>query len=712
VVAVAAAVTALTPVAAVPQAMFDGAAVPIPRPGVNLNGATGLIDTPVAADLPDGELTFSISSFAGITRTALSFQIFPRVQGTFRYAGSAGLNFGGFDDYYDRSFDVSLRLLDEGRYLPAVKVGLQDFIGTGIYSGEYVAATKTLTPRLQVTAGLGWGRLAGENSVGSPFGDRPPVDIGQGGKPNIDQWFRGPVAPFGGVSFQATDRLTLLADYSSDGYILETGRARQRSSELFERQSSVNLGATYRFNDNVALGASWLYGSQVGVQLTFSANPYRPPAVGSLGPAPGPVQPRPSRAANPGAYTTAWVAVPTAQATLLEVLDADLKTQGIRVESLIATGDIVEVRIRNDIYDAEAQAIGRTARALTRTMPPSVETFRIVPVVDGLPISTVTMRRSDVEATVTAPDGAAALLAVTGIAGTSPQSAGAATNPDLYPRFTYTIGPFVRTGYFDPDSPVRYAAGVRVGAQYRPAPGVVLAASVSKNVVGNLDEGRVNVASLLPRVRTDATLYEREGDPSLDQLTAAYYFRTGTNTYARVTAGYLERMFGGVSGEVLYAPVASRLALGVEVNYARQRDFDLGLGFRDYDVVTGHVSAYYDFGGGYRGRVDVGRYLAGDDGATFAVDREFRNGWSVGAFATLTDASAEEFGEGSFDKGINVSIPVSWFTNAPTRAGLSTTIRPLTRDGGARLSVPGRLYGRVEDYRRNSIEDQWGRVWR
>ena len=45
-------------------------------------------------------------------------------------------------------------------------------------------------------------------------------------------------------------------------------------------------------------------------------------------------------------------------------------------------------------------------------------------------------------------------------------------------------------------------------------------------------------------------------------------------------------------------------------------------------------------------KVDAGRYLAGDWGATFALDREFDNGWKVGAYFTLTDMPFDEFGEG------------------------------------------------------------------
>ena len=109
---------------------------------------------------------------------------------------------------------------------------------------------------------------------------------------------------------------------------------------------------------------------------------------------------------------------------------------------------------------------------------------------------------------------------------------------------------------------------------------------------------------------------------------------------------------------------------------------------------------------------DVGRYLAGDYGATLSVDRVFANGWSVGAYATLTNVSAEQFGEGSFDKGIRLTIPMEWAMGKPTRAGNTTEIRSLARDGGARLQVDGRLFDWVNDGHADALTQRWGKFWR
>ncbi|SES31336.1 Exopolysaccharide biosynthesis protein YbjH [Tranquillimonas rosea] len=696
---------------------LSGAALPAvaqdaDRPHLNFYGVTGLIDMPTGETQPDGRLSTTVSYFGGLSRTTLSFQVAPRISASFRYSGFQDLDYEGFDDYFDRSFDLTFQLLKESAYLPALKVGFQDFAGTGVSAAEYVAATKTFGPDVKVTAGVGWGRFGSANSFGSPFGERDPLDVEQGGEPNVDQFFRGPAAPFAGISWQATDDLTLMAEYSSDAYDLERGQARLPSSQVIERRSSVNLGLAYRWSENVDLGAYYLYGSELGVRVSFSADPQNPPLLGSRGPAPTPVQPRPQRSAAPEAYDTAWTTSAEAVPALLVATREQLEPQGIRVQSLAAEAEVAEIRIRNQRYDAEAQAIGRTARALTRTMPASVETFRIVPVVNGIPASAVVLRRSDVEALETAPDGADQLLAVTGLQDAGRASSVAVRNDELLPRFTWNLGPYVSESYFDPESPVRAEIGAKLSASYEAAPGLVFSGAVSKSVVGNIDEADPDTDTQLPAVRTDSVRYAREGDPSIDRLQAAYYFDAGPSLYGRVTAGYLEKMFGGVSTELLWKPVDSRLGLGAELNYVKKRDYDGGFGFRDYDVATGHVSAYYDIGAGYHAQLDVGRYLAGDYGATIALDREFNNGWSVGAFATFTDVSAEEFGEGSFDKGIRVSIPFSWFLGEPTRNTASTTIRPIQRDGGARLSVSGRLYDQVRDYHRGELAGQWGRVWR
>lgn len=679
------------------------------RPTLNFYGVTGLIDMPSAGMQPDGDLSISVSNFGPTTRGTLTFQILPRLQGSFRYSGVRDLALGGFgpgETYFDRSFDVRFRLLDEGRWWPAVAIGLQDFIGTGTFAGEYVVATKTFGDRVKVTGGLGWGRLGSYGSFAT-VGNRPGPGVATGGTPNLGQWFRGPVAPFGGVEWQVNDRLGLKVEYSSDAYVLEDGQG------LFKRRSPLNFGAEYQMTPTTRLGAYYLYGSEIGIVAHFSLNPKRRMTKGVSGPAPLPVAVRPARAVNPGAWSDSWAQAGSraAAANLRDAVASGLKAEGLALDSLAVDAGRVVVRVRNDRFDAGAQAIGRAARVLAATMPGSVEVFDIIPVVRGMGAARVRLMRSDIESLEHAPDNAAALRAraVLTDAGRTPVDAVQAAG--LYPSFTWSLGPFFRPGLFDPSDPFRLDVGVRLSGWLELSQGVVVSGSVTQRLAGNLNNYSRPSNSVLPRVRTEDFLRSRRST-ELERLQLAWYARPGHDLYSRVTVGYLERGFGGVSGELLWKPVNSRLALGAEVNYVRQRSFSSAVGFGTYTVATGHVSAYYEMRNGFQAQLDVGRYLAGDIGATFTLEREFANGWRVGAFATKTNVSAARFGEGSFDKGIRLTIPLAWIVGSSTRTTFASTIRPVQRDGGARLNVDGRLYENIRGYHAKRLDDQWGRVWR
>ena len=683
-------------------------------PTLNFYGVPGLIDLPSAEALPDGQFTIGVSNFAGQTRTNFTFQFSPRISASFRYIGIQDWDSNGFNTYRDRNFDLRFHLLKENDYVPAVTVGLQDLAGTGIYASEYIVATKnfdrpfSLPGKLKVSAGLGWGRLGSLGDIGCPFGcnrDRfDPDDTG--GELSTSSWFRGPASPFAGVEWQATDRLGFKAEYSTDNYSAETSRG------VFDRKSRLNFGAEYQVSKRFRIGGYYLYGSEFGVNAQLQLNPTQPPTPFTVA-GPRPIIDRPSRAADPTAYDPSWAASKDAPMILLDAMAPDLEEDGVRLESISVSANRAEVRVSSISFDNQAIVVGRTARTMARRLPASVDTFDIVLVNNGLSMSKVTVARRDLETLEFLPDASEALLARSTIVDASPSApAGAAVSPTIYPRFSWSFGPYVRPSYFDPDQPVRAEMGASLEGRYRFAPGWMVGGDLRYRLVGNIEDSKRVSDSDLPRVRTDAILYARQGDGvTVENLYVSRQWKPSADTFARVTAGYLEQMYGGVSAEVLWKPTASNLALGIEANYARKRDFDQLSGFQDYDVATGHASAYYDFGRGYYGQVDAGRYLAGDYGATFTVARTFANGWRVGGFFTLTDVSSSEFGEGSFDKGINLTIPASWFLGRPSRRTISTTLRPLQRDGGARLSVPGRLYGQIRDGQQTDLLADWGRVW-
>jgi hypothetical protein len=161
----------------------------------------------------------------------------------------------------------------------------------------------------------------------------------------------------------------------------------------------------------------------------------------------------------------------------------------------------------------------------------------------------------------------------------------------------------------------------------------------------------------------------------------------------------LESAFAGVGAEWLYRPWHSPVALGSDINLVHQRNFDQFFGFdaagqqTGYKVSTGHATVYWDTGWqNVHANVSVGQYLAKDRGVTVELARIFNNGVSVGAWATRTNVSAAQFGEGSFDKGMYLKIPFDVLMTTRTGDWANLVYQPLTRDGGAKLSRSFQLY--------------------
>ena len=102
-------------------------------------GTLGVVEMPSARMEPDGMLSVSASFFQGTQRYALNFQALPWLETSLRYSGLRNFEPAApafFPVYWDRSFAVKARLFQEGKYFPELSVGLNDLIGTGVYSSE------------------------------------------------------------------------------------------------------------------------------------------------------------------------------------------------------------------------------------------------------------------------------------------------------------------------------------------------------------------------------------------------------------------------------------------------------------------------------------------------------------------------------------------------------------------------------------------------
>jgi hypothetical protein len=325
--------------------------------------------------------------------------------------------------------------------------------------------------------------------------------------------------------------------------------------------------------------------------------------------------------------------------------------------------------------------------------PPTVEIFHIISVKNGMAMRDFQMSRSALERAATT-DGTSYELG-DAISLASPPLSNPVLDHGLdgsYPRFSWSIGPGIREGLFDPDRPLEIQILAALNASVQVTRDITIEGRGEVNLYNNFNFTRKS-DSQLPHVRSDTTLYVQEGGTGIANLDAVYRGRLMPDVYVEAKAGYLESMFAGGGLQVLWRPSGERLAFGADVYEVWQRDFNRLFGVQDYHVLTGHASVYYASPWyGLNFAVHAGRYLAGDYGATFEVTRRFETGVEIGAFATFTNVPFSTFGEGSFDKGIFVRIPFEWAMPFYSQSSYDLLVRSLTRDGGQRLDQDDSLY--------------------
>jgi hypothetical protein len=681
--AVAALVPFLGPPALAPPARAQD---PIAATGSNLGGA-GLLEMRNARFRPDGTLETGVAVRNQRQFWYLNFQALPFLETTFRVASRLN-GTTGTGTTTDRSLDLKLRLLQEGDWWPAVALGLQDAIGTGIYAGEYLVASKRFGP-FDFTLGMGWGRIGTGDDTDNPLGlvsdaaYTRPRDVGTGGRPNWNSWFRGrPVALFGGLEWSVPEIPTPLGDleglrvkleYSGDALRDERGGWPARTTNLRgEARSRFNAGLQWQPNPWLDIGASWVNGTDALVRLSLRMDPAHPPQI--LPPdRPPPLGARPEEA-------------DAGQAAIF----AALRRAGFRPIAYVEQGGSARLAVDGGPYPTLAQVAGRVMRAVQPHLPAGIDALHLDWRRQGVTVARLALVRDQFERAVAGQGSAEEILASSRLGPAEPDPAfdgatgGLGFSWGLEPRASLVLG--------DPKQTALWQLGIAAGARIDLGAGIAVAGSVAQRVAGNLQDGAPS-DSVLPHVRSDYARYARAGEnASIPALYAERIWNLAPDWFGRITGGWLEPMFAGLSTEVLWRPVDKPWALGLDMNWVAQREYNQRFSALGYSVATGHLSLYADLPWWNLYTVlRGGRYLAGDWGGTIELGRRFDSGIEVGGFATFTNVPFSQFGEGSFDKGIYVRIPLD-LLGLRTAARATPVIRPVQRDGGQRLSVDSPLW--------------------
>jgi hypothetical protein len=680
--------------AAVPQTRADESDQPNSysvTPSQMVQGGVGLWQTPTARMMPEGSLSMNYTDNQEYRFMSVSLQLFPWMEATARYTDvrtrlySNVEEFSGDQTLKDKGLDVKFQLWQESYYLPDISVGFRDFGGTGFFESEFVNASKAVGP-FDFHLGLGWGHLGYQNDITNPFCElrdsfceRPDGFSGRGGKVDYQNFFKGPMAVFGGVEYQTPlEGLSFKAEFEGNNY-------QQDRAGALEQDSRWNFGAVYRWN-NFDFSLNYQRGNTIGFGVSYKLNMDTVSQV---------------KIDNPPREIQGIKPPENAAAVNRQKLYNDLRRHGgyvitdLEIDDEQATFYGLQTRYRD-----RNEGVERVGRILASELPESIQQYHLVEQSNNVPMvdTVIDAAKFREHATYSVPE--------SNVEETYRRVSPTQQQVDAYEPHRAT-GAFFSTKFFwtqtfgNPEDFYLYQIGLLSSVGYKFNEHLGIYGGIRTTLLDNFDKFNFTVdaeEAFLPRVRTRVREYVTGPMITLDTVFMQWSDRLADNWYYQGYGGYLETMFGGVGGEIMYRPIDSNFAFGVDINYVKQRDPDSTTAFMDYSAVTGFASAYYqpDFLPDTRIRASVGQFLAKDRGINIDFAKRFDSGIVVGAFASFTNVSSEEYGEGSFTKGFYVSVPLDLFILQPATGRGQFPWVPIARDGGQMLNRPVQLIGVTE----------------
>jgi membrane-associated phospholipid phosphatase len=657
-------------------------------------GQSGYVSMPSAWVEPDGTFTAGYSYDRPYGTFWATATVLPFLQVTGRYVSINGIpgfsNVPGaygskYGRYKDKVFDAKLRLLNESAWLPSVSIGATDLLGTELFKGQYVVASKVFGAGRNIEASVGYGR-------------------------------KRPDGMFAGLRWAPLTRpgWSLVAEYDANDYSKDYRAAETAAGT---RKKELVAGVEYRWG--------WL-GAQVARHRDhFSANAYLSIPFSEREFLPKFAEPAYFQAKDAPARATAeeWQADRRHAGALIDaLLKQDFKN--VRVE---LDGSALKLTLTNNRISNMGRAIGRASRTALVFAPAGTRSIQVTYTKLEQPIATYEFldiarlsdylsgladRASFLQTVVvryaTPADRAADQQAMLG-AMTEDSALGVQLGSDGdivqlrsedREASRFKLVPKISFFFNDPSGALRYEVWAAATYDKRLAPGLLLNGDMKLDLSENVSGITQPSNSLLPHVRTDIADYKRGGKVKLNRLLLNKYTMPGEGIYARVSAGFYEEMYRGFGGQVLVLPRDSRWAADLSVDALQQRGYKGWFDKRDYQTVTALGALHYRLPYDLTATVRAGRFLARDDGARFELKRRFPSGMEIGAWFTATNGkditNPGSPGNPYNDKGIFLSVPLNIMlpTDSQSTAGIS--LSPWTRDVGQMVASPGDLYDLFE----------------
>lgn len=613
----------------------------------NNYGIVGTIHTPSARTFEEGVHGVTLYKGTPNQTVTLSASPFDWLEASFFYTNITDrpycYDFTSefcLQDFKDKGFNVKARLKEQGVF-PAVAIGLNDFAGTGLYSSEYIVGSYGIN-RTDFHFGIGFGLLNGSDlRFKNPFGylsdkfyDRPSGFKDKGGSFQPSRYFSGETAsPFFGVSHALNNNLLLKAEYDSS---VRPGIVPFRIPE-----NDFSFGIDYLITDSFSIGVSYERGDYTSFKFVYKNNPVRTYQKSEY--ARGDVREGDNK------YTQ---------------LINNLEENGIGVKKLTKRANTIGLQLTQVIHPnlrVVEEIIAQSARdaGITEDIKKDIKIANLLAISeidDDYRINSQTIYE---------------------------RNSGRKVNTNTRLQFR----PFLasREEFF------KGALLVENDTEFVIRENLFFNTNLKYSIWDNFDDLYLPPVDSFPaQVRSDVKEYlnkMQDGGILIGRAQLDYHLTPIKNHHIMMSAGIFEDMFSGAGMEYLYFKPKNNYAFGIDVFKVRKRDYFWRFGHLDYENTLATANFYYRNYGTipFDMRASAGEYLAGDFGYTLEFSRSFYNGVQFGVFATFTDVDAEQFGEGSFDKGVFFNIPI--YGNL-----INYTWRPLTKDPGAKLNRRNTLH--------------------
>ena len=232
---------------------------------VGLFGGIGLLETRNGRFASDGELSIGAGHIGDGQNYYVTWQATPWLETTLRYS-----EYNDDLDGIDKGLDLKLRLVEESKYKPAIVIGLQDMLGDGVFSGEYIAASKKIND-FDFTVGFGFGNLANRARVnniarvfGGNFKNRSSTNDNSE-KFRFGNYFSGEkMGLYWGLEYKTPiEGVTAKLEYST------VDKSTIPLFSDYESKTAFNFGVNYKIKNWLEVGAGLLHGNQFVFHLTL-----------------------------------------------------------------------------------------------------------------------------------------------------------------------------------------------------------------------------------------------------------------------------------------------------------------------------------------------------------------------------------------------------------------------------------------------------------